>query len=419
MVRDILRSVLHDPGREDGFGRHLDRWLLHPVVGPVAMFATLLLMFQAVFSWSAWPSEQISLGLESLSAQLATLLPAGMLADLLTLAILPGLGAVLVFLPPILILCLFLLLLEGSGYIARLAFLCDTFLARLGLGGHTVFPFLSGFACAIPAIMSARSIPDSRARLATILALPLVPCSARLPVYALVTAAVIPDTQVAGLASARGLTLFALYLLGLLISLAVAATISRFSGGNPATPMELPAYRLPTLRNLLLGLWLRAKHFLRRAGTVIMGVSVVLWGFSEIRLDGGTGDGVRGSLLGFVGDLIHPIMAPLGFTWEMSVALVPGLLAREVAVAALATVHAIEDGSEAVLLSTLSQSWSLATGLAFATWYVFALQCVATLGIIRAETGSWRPVWMAVLYLFALAWLAAFSVYHLTLILTG
>lgn len=416
-VAEIIGQVVRARGRESRLDRYLDAVLLHPLLGPVAMFGTLFLMFQVVFFGSVAFTDAIVNALNSLAAWLSTALPVGAATDLLILGVLPGVGSVLGFLPPILLLSLFLLILEGSGYITRIAFLCDTFLSRMGLGGHTVFPFLSGFACAIPAIMSARSIPDSRARMAVILALPLVPCSARLPVYVLVTAAVIPDVLVAGV-GLRGLVLFVLYLVGLIVSLAVAATVSRYTGGNPATPLELPAYRVPALRNIVLGLWVRARHFLKRAGTIIVAVSIIIWLFAEVRIGAG-GSGIDGTLLGLMGDLLHPLVAPLGFTREMAVALVPGLLAREVAVSALATVHAVSGGGEEALTLLLANTWSLATGLAFATWYIFAPQCVATMGVIRAETGSWRAVWIAVSYLFVFAWVAAFLVYRLALAIGG
>ncbi|MGI9345334.1 MAG: ferrous iron transporter B [Gammaproteobacteria bacterium] len=408
-VSDIMQQVWKRTGQSTHASNRLDQILLNPILGPAIMLGTLFLLFQAVFVWAAPPSEWIAAGLDNLGTALAHAWPQNLLTEVLLLAVLPGIGAVLEFLPPIILVSLFLLILEGTGYIARLAFFCDALLARIGLGGHAVFPMLSGFACAIPAIISVRSIPDSRIRLAVMMALPLVPCSARLPVYALVIAAVIPSVSVWGF-GLQGLVLFGLYALGLIASLAVAAIISFYSSASPFTPLELPAYRWPTVRNILMGLWLRMRHFLTRAGQIILAVSVFLWVLSQIRV--GSQEGIEGTLLGAIGNGIAPIFAPIGFSWEMSIALVPGFLAREVAVAALATVYAISAGSVDDLASALAADWSLASGLSFVVWYVFAPQCVATLGMIKSETGSWRIVGLTAGYLFVLAWLASFIVYQ-------
>ncbi len=415
-AQEVITAVLRDSGAaEDIWTQRLDRYLLHPLLGPVALGLTLLLVFQAVFSWSGPPSDFLAGVVESLTLLVAGWLPVGLPGrGLLLEGIMPGLGVVVEFLPPILILNLLLLLLDGSGYISRIAFFVDEVMASMGLSGHAVFPFLAGFACAIPALMSVRSIPSERVRHASILALPLVPCSARLPVYTLVIAAVIPARELAWGIELQGLVMFGLYLVGFASSMAVAAVIGYLDRGRGVAlraPIELPSFRWPVPRNVLLGLWVRTAHFLRRAGTVIVATVVVLWFMTQVSV---TGPGIDGSLLGVIGSALHPLFAPLGFNWEMTVALLPGMVAREVAVSSLATIYAVQGGEEGVRLATLlSDQWSLATGVSFAVWYIYAPQCMATLGTVRAETGSWKYVAIAFGYLFALAWLASFISYRL------
>ena len=411
----VIAEVLRAHGaEEDVWTRRLDQLLLHPLLGPIALGLTLFLVFQAVFSWSGPPSDFLAGAIESLSLAIAAWLPAELPGrGLLLEGILPGLGVVLEFLPPILILNLMLLLLEGSGYISRIAFFVDEVMASLGLSGHAVFPFLAGFACAIPALMSVRSIPSERVRHASILALPLIPCSARLPVYTLVIAAVIPARELAGGIELQGLVMFALYLTGFGASLAASAVIGYLDRGRLVlrAPVELPTFRWPVPRNVLIGLWVRTVHFLSRAGTVIVATVVVLWFMAQLPV---SGPGIEGSLLGVIGSLLHPLFAPLGFNWEMTVALLPGMVAREVAVSSLATIYAVQGGEEgARLVQLLSAQWSLATGVAFAVWYIFAPQCMATLGTIRAETGGWTYPAIALVYLFSLAWLASFITYRM------
>ncbi len=413
-AEEVIAAVLRARGaEEDVWTRRLDHFLLHPLLGPIALVATLFLVFQAVFSWSGPPSDFLAGAVESLSVAASAWLPQGLPGrGLLLEGILPGLGVVLEFLPPILILNLMLLLLEGSGYISRIAFFVDEVMASMGLSGHAVFPFLAGFACAIPALMSVRSIPSERVRHASILALPLVPCSARLPVYTLVIAAVIPARELAWGIELQGLVMFVLYLAGFGASLAAAAVIGYLDRGRSVlrAPIELPAFRWPVPRNVLIGLWVRTAHFLRRAGTVIIATVAVLWFMTQLPV---SGPGIEGSLLGVIGSLLHPLFAPLGFNWEMTVALLPGMVAREVAVSSLATIYAVQGGEEGVRLAVLlAEQWSLATGVAFAVWYIFAPQCMATLGTIRAETGGWTYPAIAFVYLITLAWLASFIVYR-------
>jgi ferrous iron transport protein B len=423
-----VRRVLTDsgyrvPARLKALAR-LDAIVLHPVAGPVLLATVLFLMFQAVFSWAKAPQNLINIGVQSLSAWLAGVLPAGPLRGLLLDGVVAGTGSVLVFLPQILILFLFILALEDSGYLPRAAFMLDRLMGRVGLSGRAFIPLLSSFACAIPGIMAARTIPSSRDRLATIMIAPLMTCSARLPVYALLIGAFIPQRAV-GVLNLRGLVLFALYLAGVASALSVAFVLKRTVMRGEYRPLllELPEYRLPHLSNLALGLWERARIFLTRVGTIILTLMVVLWFLASFPAPpaGATGPAIQYSIAGMLGHALQILFAPIGFNWQISIALVPGLAAREVAVSALGTVYAMSGSSDVAgaLTPIIAQGWSLATGLSLLAWYVFAPQCLSTLAVVKRETNSWRyPLYMAA-YLFALAYLGAFVTYRVALSLGG
>jgi ferrous iron transport protein B len=400
----------------------LDAVVLHPVAGPLLLALVLFLMFQAVFSWAKAPQNLINLAVQASAAWLSSVLPAGPLRGLLLDGVVAGVGSVLVFLPQILILFLFILALEDSGYLPRAAFMLDRLMGRVGLSGRAFIPLLSSFACAIPGIMAARTIPSARDRLATIMIAPLMTCSARLPVYALLIGAFIPQRSL-GIVNLRGLVLFALYLAGVVSALAVAFVLKRTTmrGENPPLLLELPEYRWPHLSNLLLGLWERTRIFLARVGTIILALMVVLWFLASFPAPpaGATGPAIQYSVAGYLGRGLEHLFAPLGFNWQISVALVPGLAAREVAVSALGTVYAMSGSQDVAgaLTPVIASGWSLATGLALLAWYVFAPQCLSTLAVVRRETNSWRyPLYMAA-YLFALAWLAAFATYRIARVL--
>jgi ferrous iron transport protein B len=403
----------------------LDQVVLNPVAGPALLAFVLFLMFQAVFSWAKAPQNLINEGVQRLSGALATVLPAGPLRGLLLDGVIAGTGSVLVFLPQILILFAFILALEDSGYLPRAAFMLDRLMGRVGLSGRAFIPLLSSFACAIPGIMAARTIPSRADRLATIMIAPLMTCSARLPVYALLIGALIPQRSV-GFLNLRGLVLFALYLAGVLSALAVAFVLKRMSAAREdyrPLLLELPEYRVPHLRNLALGLWERTQIFLTRVGTIILTLMVVLWFLASFPAPpaGATGPAIQYSIAGYLGRGLEYLFAPIGFNWQISIALVPGLAAREVAVSALGTVYAMAgSGTEDVagaLTPVIAHSWSLATGLSLLAWYVFAPQCLSTLAVVRRETNSWRyPLYMAA-YLFALAYLGAFITYRAALAL--
>ena len=398
----------------------LDAVLLHPVWGQLVLAAVLFLMFQAVFSWAGPLMEGIKAGLEWLTGLVNGVMPAGPLRGLLTDGVIAGAGGVLVFLPQILILFAFILALEESGYLPRAAFLLDRLMAGAGLSGRSFIPLLSSFACAIPGIMATRSIQDPRDRLATILVAPLMTCSARLPVYALLIGAFIPSQKVWGGFNLKGLVLFGLYMAGILSALAVSWVMKKWRRDQGEHPLmlELPSYRIPNLRDLLIGLYERGMIFLKRVGGIIFALTVLLWvllSFPAAPPDA-TMPAIDYSFAGRIGHALAVLFAPLGFNWQICIALIPGLAAREVAVSSLATVYALsaaDDEAAAQALTPLIQDgWSLATGLSLLVWFIYAPQCIATWAAIKRETGSWKIMGMAAGYLFVLAYLASLLTYQ-------
>jgi ferrous iron transport protein B len=385
----------------------------------------LFCVFQAVFSWAALPMDLIDAGVVALADAVRTALPAGPLQSLLADGIISGVGSVLVFLPQILILFAFILALEDSGYLPRAAYLLDRVMGSVGLSGRAFIPLLSSFACAIPGIMATRTIPSLRDRLATIMVAPLMTCSARLPVYALLIAAFIPGREL-GWFNLQGVVLFALYFAGVMSALLVAWVIKRFRGGNDThlLMLELPDYQWPKPGNLLIGLWERARVFLLRAGGIILALMVLLWFLSTYPAPpaGATGAPIEYSFAGQIGKLLAVVLAPIGFNWQIAIALIPGLAAREVAVAALGTVYALSGSDDAVssaLSSVIAEQWGIATGLALLAWYVFAPQCLATIAVVRRETNGWRYPLLMTGYLFGLAYVAAFVTYRIALLFSA
>jgi len=423
-VRRILSVAVSEPAGSLDTSDRIDRVVLHPVWGMLVLAAALFLMFQAVFSWAEVPMGWIEQGTAALGELVKTVLPEGMLQSLLTDGVIAGAGGVIVFLPQILILFLFILALEDSGYLPRAAFLLDRLMGTVGLSGRSFIPLLSSFACAIPGVMATRTISNWRDRLTTIMIAPLMTCSARLPVYALLIAAFIPARDVWGVFNLQGLVLFALYVFGISSAMAVAWVMKRFRDATTHSPlmMELPAYRWPNPRNLLLGLYERAWIFIQRVGTIILTLTIVLWFLSTFPSppEGATGPAIQYSLAGIIGRGLEHIFAPIGFNWQISIALVPGMAAREVAVGALGTVYALSatgDDVAGALEPLIAGSWSLATALSLLVWYVFAPQCLSTLAAVRRETNSWRYVWIMAGYLFALAYIACFITYRVALAL--
>ncbi|CDG81008.1 ferrous iron transport protein B [Janthinobacterium agaricidamnosum NBRC 102515 = DSM 9628] len=423
-VRRILAAVSNDVRDTGNLTEKIDNIVLHPVLGPIILAIIMFLIFQAVFTWATTPMDMITAGIDSLGKTLTATMPDGHLKSLLVEGILGGAGSVLVFLPQILILFFFILSLEDCGYLPRAAFLLDRLMGGVGLSGRAFIPLLSSFACAIPGVMAARTIQNPRDRLVTIMIAPLMTCSARLPVYALIIAAFIPEREVAGFMSLQGLVLFALYFAGIVSAMLVAWIMKRGMGSKRMQPLmlELPAYHWPHLRNLALSLWERAKIFLTRVGTIILTLMILLWFLSTFpgAPDGATHPPIYYSMAGILGRGLEVIFAPIGFNWQICIALVPGMAAREVAVGALGTVYALSQTGDA-LATTLSpliaQSWSLATALSLLAWYVFAPQCLSTLSVVKRETGGWRYPLMMAGYMFALAYGASFITYHIAVLL--
>ena len=421
----IFRACVKPPERPDTITGKIDDVLLNPAAGLVILATLLFVMFQAVFTWATPAMDLIDGGFSGLAAFTAAHLPQGLLSSLISDGLIAGVGSVLVFLPQILILFFFILLLEDSGYMARAAFLMDKIMGGAGLHGRAFIPLLSSFACAIPGIMSTRVIDNKHDRLTTILVAPLMTCSARIPVYTLIIAAFIPNQTVWGFANLQGLVMFGLYGAGIVSALAVSFVIRRIFWRGAVEPfmMELPTYRWPEPRNVLMNLWTRARIFLSRAGRIILPLMVLVWVLSTFPYppEGATLPAIDYSFAGMMSHALEPIFAPIGFNWQMVIALIPGMAAREVAVAALGTVYAIADAESAgsLLGATLAAQWSLATGLSFLAWYVFAPQCVATLGVVKRELNSWKWMWVMVVYMFALAYLASLITYRIAVALGG
>ncbi len=419
-VQRILQNLHLDEIIPDHFTDRLDSVLLHPVFGPIILVALLFCIFQAVFSWATFPMELIKTSIEYLGTQIGEVLPNTWLRSLLINGILAGLGGVVIFLPQILILFFFILLLEESGYLPRAAYLLDRVMGSVGLSGRSFIPLLSSFACAIPGIMATRSISNARDRLVTILIAPMMTCSARLPVYALLISAFIPEQKLWLGIDLQGLVLFLLYLAGILGAMAVAWILKRFTSEQfrmNALMMELPSYHLPRLGNLAISLWQRAEIFLRRVGGIILIMTVGLWILSSFPLppEGATLSPIQYSFAGMLGQGLVHIFSPIGFNWQISIALVPGMAAREVVVSSLATVYALSsstaDAADA-LIPLISSGWSLATALSLLAWFVFAPQCLSTIAAVKRETGGWKIPVIMLSYLFGLAYLASFITYR-------
>jgi ferrous iron transport protein B len=423
-VRRILAattSYAHDKGN---LSEKIDHVVLHPVAGPILLAALMFIIFQAVFSWAEAPMDFITSTVEGIGRWIGGAMSEGPLRSLIVDGIIAGVGGVLVFLPQILILFFFILILEDCGYLPRAAFLLDRMMGGVGLSGRAFIPLLSSFACAIPGVMAARTIQNPRDRLVTIMIAPLMTCSARLPVYALIIAAFIPDREI-GIFNLQGLVLFVLYALGIVSAMLVAWYMKRRSGsGQHPLMLELPAYHWPHLQTLALGLWERAKIFLMRVGTLILTLMVLVWFLSSFpgAPEGATQPPIYYSVAGMLGRALSVIFEPIGFGWQICIALVPGMAAREVAVGALGTVYALAGSGDEVantLGPLIAGSWSLATALSLLAWYVYAPQCLSTLSVVRRETGSAKYAWMMAGYMFALAYIASFITYRVALALGG
>jgi ferrous iron transport protein B len=420
----IIAATVSLPARPDTWTARIDAIVLHPVAGLAILMLLLFVMFQAVFAWAQPLMELLASAFEAAGRFVHDALPAGLLQSFLQNGVISGVGSVIVFLPQIIIIFLFILLLEDFGYMARAAFLMDRIMGGAGLHGRAFIPLLSSFACAIPGIMATRVIDNRRDRLTTILIAPLMTCSARIPVYTLIISAFIPAKLIWGWVNLQGLVMFGLYTAGIASALGVSFLIKFLMWRDYAPApfmLELPDYKMPRLRSIAIGIYTRAKMFLQRAGTTIFSMMVLIWFLASFPLApaGATEPAINYSLAAMIGKAIAPLLSPLGFNWQIAVALIPGMAAREVAVAALGTVYAIEGGKEAAaqIGQVLATKWSLATALSLLAWYIFAPQCASTLAVIRRETGSWT--WMAVTfgYMLALAYAASLATYNIAVAL--
>ena len=420
----IIAATVSLPAKPDSWTARIDAVVLHPVAGLAILGLILLVMFQAVFAWAQPLMELLSDSFTTLGQFVHDTLPAGLLQSFLQNGVISGVGSVIVFLPQIIIIFLFILLLEDFGYMARAAFLMDRIMGGAGLHGRAFIPLLSSFACAIPGIMATRVIDNRRDRLTTILIAPLMTCSARIPVYTLIISAFIPDRQVWGWINLRGLVMFGLYAAGIGSALGVSFLIKFFMLRDYAPApfmLELPDYKLPRLKSIAIGVYTRAKMFLQRAGTTIFSMMVLIWFLASFPTPpaGAEGPAINYSLAAIIGQALAPLFAPLGFNWQIVVALIPGMAAREVAVAALGSVYAIEGGKQAAdqIGQVLATKWSLATALSLLAWYIFAPQCASTLAVIRRETGGMRWMALTFAYMFALAYAASLVTYNVAVAL--
>ncbi|MCH7345823.1 ferrous iron transporter B [Pelomonas sp. CA6] len=426
-IQALLKALGMDAHHGELPSDRIDRVLLHPVLGPVLLAVLLFFLFQAVFAWAEAPKGWIEAATAWLGAQAGAWLPEGWLRSLVVDGLIAGVGGVLVFLPQILILFFFILVLEESGYLPRAAYLLDRLMGSVGLSGRSFIPLLSSFACAIPGIMATRSISNARDRLVTIMIAPLMTCSARLPVYALLIGAFVPQRELWGGIELQGLVLFVLYFAGIASAMAVAWVLKRFTvSGRQVRPlmMELPSYHWPHLRSVAIGLLQRAEIFLKRVGGIILTLTLLLWLLSSFPgpPEGATGAPIEYSIAGMLGRALAVVFEPIGFNWQISLALVPGMGAREVVVSALGTVYSLSatgDDTAQALTPLIAQSWGLPTAFSLLAWFVFAPQCISTLATVRRETGGYRIPALMVAYLFGLAYLASWITFHVSRWLLG
>ena len=449
---------------KENFSDRLDRVLTHRVWGVTIFVGIMLLLFQSIFSFAQWPMDALTALVDGLGNMVGDAIPPGDVNDLLVNGVIKGVGAVVIFLPQILVLFFFIAILEDTGYMARAAFLMDRLMSKVGLHGKSFIPMLSSFACAIPGIMATRTIESPKDRLVTILVAPLMSCSARLPVYTVLIAACIPPTKLFGFLGFRGLTMLVMYLLGIVVALLMAWLFKKtlLKGATPMLIMELPPYKQPVPKVVLRHMWDRSKLFLKRAGTVILGINIVLWflatyprhaevtrEFDEqrgtVQREAGnppklddtqqakvddlnkteSGEHLRRSFAGMMGRAIEPFIKPLGFDWKIGIGIVGSFAAREVFVSTMSTVYNVGEVADSdagtASLATMLQSqqrpdgsklYTPLLGVTLMVFYVFALQCVSTVAVVRRETNSWKWPLFQWLYMTALAWVLAFVTWH-------
>ncbi|HLP55268.1 MAG TPA: ferrous iron transport protein B [Fluviicola sp.] len=450
IVADVVTKKENPASRQ--FSSRLDRWLVHPVLGYVIFFTLLLVIFQTVFSLAAYPMDWIDMAFANLSEWTAAAIPEGLFSRLLTEAIIPGIGGVLIFIPQIGLLFLLISILEETGYMARVVFIMDKLMRPFGLNGKSVVPLISSAACAIPGVMATRTIQSWNERLTTILVAPLMSCSARIPVYTLLIALVIPDQKIWGFLNLQGLVLFGMYALGLVMALLVALVIKQFFRKRAELSvflLELPAYKAPRWANVGLEVFQKVKLFVLDAGKIILAISIVLWALASF----GPGDNMEKaaaaieapadkneinvtayedrvaaaklehSYMGILGKTIEPVIRPLGYDWKMGISLLTSFAAREVFVGSLATIYSVhqEDDDPKPLIDRLRSEkypdgkpvYTLASGVSLLVFYAFAMQCMATLAVVKRETKSWKWPLIQLGYMGVLAYLGAFIAYQL------
>ena len=421
IIREILRELDLEQAQPVTLSDKIDQWVLHPVVGSLVLMTLLFVIFQAVFAWSELPMSWIESATGAAGEWLGALLPDGIVRSFVVDGLIAGLGGVLVFLPQIIVLFFFILLLEETGYLPRAALLLDRVMGTVGLSGRSFIPLLSSFACAIPGIMATRTIANPRDRLVTILIAPLMTCSARLPVYALLIGAFIPAQPMGFGINSQGVALFVLYFAGIIAAFLVAWVLRWFGSQQHRRTLmlELPDYHAPSWKNLGLGLWQRVEIFLRRVGGIILTLTVLMWFLASFPAApvGATGAAIEYSFAGILGGWLNVLFAPIGFNWQISIALVPGMAAREVLVSALGTVYSIAgDDAGGALMPIIAAQWSRATAYSLLAWFVFAPQCLSTIAAIKRETGGWKMPLITLGYLFVLAYLASFITYRVALL---
>lgn len=417
----LLHEVTITKLKPDTFSERIDHYVLHPVWGVVILFSLLILMFQTLFSWATPIQEMIESGFSYAGSLASQWISNDLLRSLIVDGVISGVGGVLVFLPQIVLLFLFIQFLEDVGYLGRAAFMMDSFMRRIGLPGKSVIPLLSSHACAIPGMLATRVIDNHRERLITMLVIPLTTCSARLPVYAILIAAIIPNVPVAGLSWLKlpGLILFGLYMLGFISALIVSLIFKKtLPHSSPSMLlMELPPYRVPKAKNLLMVMKNKAMIFLRKAGGIILIVSIVIWALVTFPRQDGVSQ-IDHSYAASIGHVFEPLFRPLGFDWRITTALIPSIAARETAVSSLSLVLSIDGENELGMARALMDTFGLGTLVAFLIWFVFAPQCVSTFAVMKRETDSLKWPVVMVLYTFAMAYTFAFLARQLVIILS-
>jgi ferrous iron transport protein B len=414
-----LKQIIVKPLRPDSLTERLDKLALHPFWGFVLLFTLLFFMFQALFSWAGPAQDLIEQAVGWLSELLTHSISHPIAQSLVIDGVIGGVGGVIVFLPQILLLFLFIQLLEDIGYLGRAAFLMDGFMRKLGLPGKAMVPLLSSHACAIPGVLATRILEDRRERLVAMLVLPLTTCSARLPVFTLLIAALIPESAKLGPFSYQGIMMMGLYLFPMVMAILVAAVLRKVMPHDAPSMllMELPPYRWPKPRHLLRTLQNKARIFISKAGKVILALSLVIWVLVSFpRNIDGTSSAIDHSYAAMIGRTFTPVFEPLGFDWRINTALIPAFGAREVLVAALATVYAVdgdEESQASQLTTILASEYSLATLAALIVWFIFAPQCISTIAVIRRESGGWLAPVVMVSYTLVLAWVMAFLTYRI------